>query len=84
MSPPNIKSFLFLLHNCNFATIMNSNANICAGYLIYGSCERVRNPQVESCYSRQRTYNSLISIKKCTHFKQEASTFSTSRCLWEA
>ena len=35
MTPPIIKLFLFLLHNCNFATVVNHNANICV------FCERV-------------------------------------------
>jgi hypothetical protein len=42
-SPPTIKLIpLLLLYNCNFATVMNLNANICfTGYLICDPFERV-------------------------------------------
>jgi len=40
--PPIIKLFLLLLHNCNFATVMNHNVNICVYRQVLGDlCERV-------------------------------------------
>jgi hypothetical protein len=37
-----IKLFLYLLHNCNFSTVMNCDVNTgYAGYLICDPCERV-------------------------------------------
>ncbi|ERE68548.1 hypothetical protein H671_7g17857, partial [Cricetulus griseus] len=41
VTPPTITLFLLLLHNCNFATVMNHNVHIeYAGYLIGDPCER--------------------------------------------
>jgi hypothetical protein len=51
-----MKLFLFLFHNCNFATVINHNVNIWnARYLICNPCKRViwsqrgSDPQVENC-----------------------------------
>ena len=49
--PPGIKVILFLLHSCNFATVMDCNINIYyARYLLHDLCERVGqpDPQVEN------------------------------------
>ena len=50
--PPTIRLFSLLLHDCNFATVVNCNVNIWyAGYLIFSSL-RGLNPQVENHWSR--------------------------------
>ena len=47
---PNHNLFLFLLHNCIFATVMNYNVDIWyAGYMICGP-QRDCDPQIENCF----------------------------------
>lgn len=46
------KFISLLLHNCNFASVMNHNVNIWyAGYLI-SDPQSGHSPQIESCCSR--------------------------------
>lgn len=53
-SPPTVRLFLLLLHNCNFATVINLNVNIWYAEALGGPGERVVwlpkgfDPQVES------------------------------------
>ena len=46
--PPTMKLYSLLLHNCNFATVVNSNTNISySGYLIWDPGGG-HNPQAEN------------------------------------
>ena len=42
---PSIKLFLLLLHNCNFATVMNCNVNICFPVVLDSPLKMMFDPQ---------------------------------------
>lgn len=81
---PNHKIISLLLHNRNFATVMNPNVDVwCAAYLMCGLCKRVFWPAKGIVTHRLRTTSEqtgrsarLTLCKSLSHWGQKAAATS--------